>query len=322
MISSFATDYPFEQQGQHFASGVNHPGEVKGINGWIGIAANEIRTGLIEAIEAGSRTVNVFVDSGAFSEVAFGPNGVEVVEEISHADWLIRFGIYSRVARAKGCRAYLVAPDRVGDQAVTLARLTRYARRCRDLVKDHRANLIVPVQKGASSMIAFWHAAVDALDLPLRDRVGDFIRPIAGVPMKKDATTLAELEAFAALLPAGWPIHLLGLGPESKRYTLAIAAIRRANPTAQITSDSNTIRRLVGRTNGRGGGARALTQAQDDARAQGLEGTELKATALAAVFEDMHRAEVHQAYAQGWSDPELEGERPTPLPAKFFRCAR
>lgn len=77
-----------------------------------------------------------------------------------------------------------------------------------------------------------------------------------------------------------------------------------------ITSDSNTIRRLVGRTNGRGGGPRALTRAQDTARAAGLEGAELKAHALAHVGRELYRAEFAKAYAQGWSDPELAGERP------------
>jgi len=311
LMNTAPAAYPFEQNARHFASGVNAPGEVKGIRGWIGIAASEIRAGLLEALEArAGGPLCVFVDSGAFSEVTFGPAGVTVTEEISHLDWMLRFGVYARVARAFRTRAYVVAPDRVGDQVVTLERLTRYARRCRDLVKDHRCQLIVPVQKGALSMGDFWRAAVDALDLPLVDRVGDQVRPIAGVPMKKDATTLGELEAFARELPAGWPIHLLGLGPESKRYAPALEAIRRANPTAEITSDSNTIRRLVGRTNGRGGGARALTQAQDVARAQGLEGSELKAQALGVVGEAQHWEQVKKAYAQGWSDPELEGEQP------------
>lgn len=315
MADKTNTAYPLEQLHRYFASGVNNPGEVAGLAAagtWIGIAASDIRPGLLEALEfsAGGPSC-VFVDSGAFSEVDEQKNGPPVLNEareITHADWLIRFGIYARVARAYRTRAYVVAPDRVGDQAVTLERLTRYARRCRDLVKDYRANLIVPVQRGALSLGDFWRAAVDALDLPLVDRKGDPIRPVCGVPMKKNATTLAELEQLARELPAGWRFHLLGLGPESKLYKPAIAAILRANPTAEITSDSGLIRRLAGRTNGRGGGPRRLTSAQDECRARGLQGAELKRGALMRVrFEDL-RAERLEAVRLGWQDPELAGD--------------
>jgi len=300
------SSYDREQQARHFCSGVNAPGEVEGLAGhsWVGIAASEIRPGLLEALEANRRSVRaLFVDSGAFSEVEFGANGPQVVEEIDHADWLIRFGVYDRMARAFGPRAYVVAPDRVGDQAVTLERLERYAGRCRRLV-SYRAKLIVPVQKGALSMAAFWRAAVDVLDLPLHDRAGDFVLPIAGVPMKKDATSIAELRELAAALPQGWPIHLLGIGPESKRYAAALEAIRSVNPTATVTTDSNSIRRLVGRTNGRGGGARALTAAQDRARAAGAAGQELKRVALSAVYFAELRADNARRAAAGWLDDE------------------
>lgn len=154
---STSNTYDREQHARHFCSGVNAPGEVEGLAGhsWVGIAASEIRPGLLEALEANRIGVRaLFVDSGAFSEVEFGANGPQVVDEIDHADWLIRFGVYDRMALAFGPRAYVVAPDRVGDQAVTLERLERYAGRCRRLV-SYRAKLIVPVQKGAMPMAAF-----------------------------------------------------------------------------------------------------------------------------------------------------------------------
>ncbi len=303
--------YPFEQEARHFSSGVNSPGEVRGISGWVGIAADEIRTGLLEELEAraGGPTC-LFVDSGAFSEVEFTVAGPVVAEEISHLDWLLRFATYKRMAAAFRTRCYLVAPDRVGDQSVTLERLERYAGRVRELAETYRANVIVPVQKGARSMAEFWRACVDVLDLPLVDRVGDPMRPIAGIPMKKDATTIGELREFAATMPAGSRFHLLGLGPTSKGYAAAVNAIRQACPEASITTDSNTIRRLVGRTNGVGKGPRALTKAQDRARSAGLEGHDVKAAALAEVGHAAHRAEVLRAYELGWFDEELEGFRP------------
>lgn len=67
---------------------------------------------------------------------------------------------------------------------------------------------------------------------------------------------------------------------------------------------ANSIRRLVGRTNGRGGGARALTAAQDKARAAGAVGQELKQRALSAVYFAELRADVDRRAAMGWLDDE------------------
>lgn len=303
--------YPFEQQHRHFWSGVNHAGEVHGLMGeWIGIAATHCSAALLEALDTYAGAKHVFVDSGAFSEVEFGANGPRVVKPITHAEWLRRFDVYREIAAAHRTRAYLVTPDQVGNQAVTLERLTRYGHIMRALVLWHRCRVIVPVQKGADSMADFFTRSLLALRLPRYDDVGEPIWPIAGIPMKKDATSIEELAEFAEAMPNGAHFHLLGLGPESKRYGQAIAAIKRVNPDAVITSDSNTIRRLVGRTNGRGGGPRALTRATDAARSRGLSGSNLKAAALGEVTLALHRAELQRAYESGWSDPELEGERP------------
>lgn len=232
-------EYPFEQQARHFWSGVNHPGEVRGLLGtWIGIAANELRTGLLDELETYAGAKHVFVDSGAFSEVEFTAEGPRVVKPITHREWMRRFQVYRDVAARHRTRAYLVTPDQVGNQAVTLERLAKYSHVMAALVFAHRCRLIVPVQKGALSMVDFFTRSLLALALPRYDQVGDPIWPIAGIPMKKDATSLEELEAFARELPNGAHFHLLGVGPESKRYAQAIAAIRRVNPEAVITSDS------------------------------------------------------------------------------------
>lgn len=265
----------------HFSSGVNAPGEVRGLAAVgcdIGITATEVRAGLVDELEKAlsrAASVRLFVDSGAFSEVAFGPNGREVVDPISDEEWSARLGFYRELAETlPASNLYLVAPDAVGDQDETLVRLSTYAKEVRALAKAG-ANVIVPVQKGSRSMASFFRLA--------RSILGgiDFV---VGVPMKKDATSLEDLAKLAAELPRDARIHLLGLGPDSNRYEDALEAIRSGCPKARVTSDSVTIRRLVGRTNGRGGGPRALTLAQDKARRVTSDPVEVKARAIREVF--------------------------------------
>lgn len=303
---------PREQHHRHFASGVNHPGEVRGLFGsgrWVGITAGEARTGLFDELEASSHgSACLFVDSGAFSEVEFGPAGVAVVNPIDHAGWLERFELYTRCALLFRTRCYVVAPDRIGDQQHTLALLARYAPHVASVVAL-RAQVIVPVQKGATSMGDFFRQQQAILGL----RAATFNElglweggVIAGIPMKKDATSRAELAAFVETLPVwGSRIHLLGFGPASKGYDAVIELIKSRRPNCSITSDSVTIRRLAGRTNGKGGGPRILTQEQDKARAMGMVGAEVKAYALCAQGAVERDAELDAAHAAGWFDVEL-----------------
>lgn len=290
------------QEDAHFASGVNHRGEVRGLIGrHFGIAANQIRSGLLEEIEAlaGGMT-EVFIDSGAFAEVAFCKRAKRLVvkKPITDAQWEARFEIYLRLARALGRHVRVVAPDLVGDQKATLARLERWALHvaaCAAL----GAQIIVPVQKGALPMSEMFRRSCEILGL--RET------PIAGIPMKKDATSLADLAELVDSLPwFGARIHLLGLGPESKRYAAVIRCIKSRRPNAVITSDSVTIRRLVGRKNGRGGGPRALTKYQDEARANGMTDTaDIKEYGLGMHCTDERDREIERANALGWYDTEL-----------------
>jgi hypothetical protein len=294
------------QQSKHFASGVNAPGEVRGLalsGRNYGITANEIREGLIAELELFAGGLQeLFVDSGAFSEVKFGPEGPKVVRPMTDADWDRVFDLYQWAATSYGPRARLVAPDRVGCQATTLARLATYAPQiaaCAAL----RAQIIVPVQKGEIPMGEFFQ--LECAILNLRET------PIAGIPMKKDATSMAELAEFVATLPwFGARIHLLGIGPSATRgkvkFVDVIALIKRIRPNADITSDSVTIRRLVGRSNGRGGAPRALTAAQDRARALGV--TDPQAVKSAGLIHQglaERDAELERANDAGWYDVEL-----------------
>lgn len=299
--------YPFEQEARHFSSGVNSPGEVRGLflsGRHVGITATEVRDGLMDelALFAGG-AAELFVDSGAFSEVEFGDAGPRVVRPITHADWQQRFDVYRQAAAIFRTRCRLVAPDRVGDQAVTLERLERYAADVAVCVVGARAQVIVPVQKGAIPMGAFFRRACAILGLS---------NLIAGVPMKKDATSLADLaELVRSMDGRSCRLHLLGIGPEAKRWRAVLATILSIRPDADITSDSVTIRRLVGRTNGRGGGPRALTAAQDAARAQGLKSSyDIKAAGLLIQGFAELDAEKARARALGWRDEGDDDDAP------------
>ena len=239
----------------YFASGTNHEGEIVGMMraGYhVGVAVPEINVAAVNTLKRLGGSMAVFVDSGAFSEVGFGPTGPFIEEEITSEEWIKRLAIYSVLAEVLGNRLFLVAPDCVAHQRKTLERLEHYAEYVQFLAT--RSNVIVPVQKGALSMSEFWQRELEILGS------GNWI---AGIPMKKDATTVAELEQFVRDTEIN-RIHLLGLGPESKIFGAAIAAIRRHRPACTITCDSVLLRRLVGRTNGRGGGPRALTQRRDE----------------------------------------------------------
>ena len=300
-----AVAFPAElvQEARHFASGVNAAGEVDGFAAsgrHLGITANQLRKGLLEAIEACVHPMlEVFVDSGAFSEVKFNKAAgrLVVVKPITDASWDARFAVYERVARAHGRRARVVAPDLVGDQDATLARLVKYAARVATIAALG-AQVIVPGQKGKLPMSEMYATACQILGLRQQ--------AIAGIPMKKDATSIADLQELVASLPwFGARIHLLGLGPESKRYAEVIAAIKAIRPNADISSDSVTVRRLVGRKNGRGGGPRAITKYQDEARARGENGQAVKAYALMSQGLDERDRELERAMDAGWYDDEL-----------------
>lgn len=245
------------QDSKHFSSGVNSAGDARGLAGslrHVGITATDIRDGLLEELSLYAGNLQrLFVDSGAFGEVAFGTDGPTVVRPITDTDWDRIFVLMLRCTVAYGKRCYIVAPDRVGCQATTLARLATYADRVK-LLAELGAQVIVPVQKGDLPMSEMFRCSVDILELE---------DAIAGVPMKKDATSLADLRELVTSLPRFCRIHLLGIGPESPKFAAAIELILSLRPDADITSDSVTIRRLVGRTNGRGNGPRILTKLQD-----------------------------------------------------------
>ncbi len=300
--------YPFEQEHRHFMSGLNDPGEIEGAlraGHWIGITASEIRPGLLETIDmfAGGPS-GLFIDSGAFGEVDFIPYPVvNKKRELHDVDWDEVFELYQWAAMTwRPTRLFLVAPDRVGDQEHTLKLLEKYAPRVAAIsaLSENRVNWIVPVQKGKRSMSSFFQLECEILGLRTP--------PIAGIPMKKDATKPEELFVFAENLPFfGCRIHLLGKGVAAKDYGSIISTLKAIRPQLTITSDS-THRRWIGSTNGPGHGPRIYTRESEVARQRGVRGSGVKQHAMQTSINTETAEYLQRAREEGWYDVELEGE--------------
>lgn len=246
-------------RGNYFPSGSHHPGEIRGFAdaGWnVGFSVNHLTEPAIrEVAKLHGRGTKVFADSGAFSEVSFAGGTPKVVQPITDEEWRRRLGIYARIAWHIGPQAYVVAPDMVGHQPETLDRLRRYAREMQD-IRELGANILVPLQKGEMNLAEFDDAATRAIGF------SDYIRAI---PMKKDATSIAELEAYVREKRPP-RIHLLGIGVDSPRAPAVSAMLARVSPGTEVFLDSVKIRAHVGRPEGRP--ARPLTAAQDAVAAE------------------------------------------------------
>lgn len=186
----------------------------------------------------------MFVDSGVFSEV---DRAGAVVAPIADADWTQRVGVMHRIAEALGPNALVVAPDRVGDQQETLRRLALFADELR-AIAALGARLVVPIQRGAMSAALFDDACCCILGVP-------FVR---GIPGNKIAMPASALETYLRARRPG-AVHILGVGPKSRRFQPLVDVLRRFVPGADASCDSNALAAAVGESNGPGGGPRALT---------------------------------------------------------------
>lgn len=198
--------------------------------------------------------------SGVAAPVVLEPSAVAVlrraaeqmVAPISRDEWRRRVAVMLRIARAFGDRAWIVAPDRVGHQQETLARLAAFARPMRT-ARRLGARVIVPIQLGAMAPAAFDRTAAEILGFD------DFSR---GIPGNKVAMPVHVLEAFLRERRAT-AVHLLGMGPRNARYQAMVDVLRRFVPGAEVTCDSNAFSAVTGRTNGADDGPRMLTNWQD-----------------------------------------------------------
>lgn len=233
----------------YFISGSNRAGEILGLSDCslnVGVSINHTGNAGWDALMSLPLGSRVFVDSGAFGEVKFCPIAGKLIDKKAIKDWSQRLAKMLLVAQRYGAGAYIVAPDKVGDQVETLRRLAAY----RDEVLrmyNAGAQVIVVIQKGELSAAAFADRAVKILGF----------QPRWGFPCKKAATTPDELADACADIGGAASVHLLGVGPCSRNWRAYMDACSRV---ADVSCDSVRITALVGRSSKTD---RILTQLQD-----------------------------------------------------------
>lgn len=238
-----------------FASGANETREIAGFNlagVSVGVSVSHVREEAIrELLHSQSR---VFADSGAFSEVEAGPNGLQVVAPITDAEWRRRISIYKRLAAGLGTKLSVVAPDRVADQQSTLLRLARYRSEMAE-VAAYGSEVMLPVQRGDLSPAEFYREAVETAQLDL----------IPAMPMKKAASSFQDVIDFVQEVRPR-RIHLLGMGFERSSARKLVAMLQAVVPGIEISMDSNRLRAVTGRT-------RTMTLIETRMRVEEPEGT-------------------------------------------------
>lgn len=236
-----------------FASGANRAAEILGfakVGIPVGVSVCELND---QAISTLIETSNpVLIDSGAFSEVVFSETGPRIVSMITDLEWRRRLSVHLQLARGLNEKALLVAPDRVGDQRVTLDRLAHYRAELAEIAATG-AQLLIPLQVGELSHAQFYRAAIDAAAVAL----------LPALPMKKAATSAVEIAEFVAEVRPP-RLHLLGIGAENDRATKLIQLIRLYSPDTKISMDSNRIRAVTGKT-------RRMTSTEARLRAEEVE---------------------------------------------------
>ena len=236
----------------YFASGSNQPEQIRamgkaGVD--IGVAAHQVsKNAEAELAALAGSDVVVFVDSGAFSEVKFGPEGRTVVQPMTAERWDAVLGLYERLSAPLGAQLFVVAPDAVGDQDESLRRLETYKDRILALAAKG-VNILVPVQKGSVSQAEF----AELVDTILGTEW------IPAMPCAKAATTAAELAEFVRVRRPRH-VHLLGLGIRNRKLADYLDAFK-VGGTVSLDScwiAANAVR---------GKNPRRLTRAADAAKA-------------------------------------------------------
>lgn len=257
-----------EKVDRYFLSGSNRATEIRGMTlagRDVGCVATLISAGAMGALLSHSMRTgrHVFVDSGAFSEVKFGPEGRTRVKTL---DWDAILTTQEAIANWLSWRAWVVAPDSVGSQPESLGRLERYRESVRAMER-RGANILVPIQNG------------DVDETRYADEVDGILGCawIPAFPCKKAATQPGAIERFLRVRTFR-RVHLLGLGIKNRRLDEYLAACRTTN----VTLDSCWLTANAGHTNGPGGGPRRYTKARGLARAVLPEGSKIELSELAA----------------------------------------
>lgn len=245
----------------------------------------------VKVLGSGRAEIRFFVDSGAFKEVDEVPgspprlNKTKEIRDKAYVStirergkqprkevilgWQDRLAAYEEIASHLGPRAFLVAPDMVGNPRETLKRMGNRSYRDRILycALDFDAHVLAPVQ-GGGDMVTFWNK-VRKIYRKI-DRAGKLI---PAFPMAKGACALEELLAFLRKVRPN-RIHLLGVGPngtaaEDLARTKKIKAKELMErvcgefPDMEVMHDAVLLKSGVGRGFVGVGNLDVLSQAQD-----------------------------------------------------------
>lgn len=222
-----------------FMSGLNDPARIAGLievypdtNADIGTSLKDCSQKCLVALSRVPAPQRVFVDSGAYSEV---DEKFVVVDPISDEQWRERLASALKLGEALGERAFIMAPDRVGSQAITFDRLTTYRDQVRAIAATG-AQLMLALQPGDKSLTEFLDAAEAATGIEF----------IPAFPMRKGPVPFEVIAEFVRNNP-GRPIHLLGMGRSKAPFMKRLEAMF---PDLVITHDANELRAIVGNKSG------------------------------------------------------------------------
>jgi hypothetical protein len=245
-----------------YASGASGPSDLMALSktGFdVGISAAKWAFGIKEVSRVLAETshVKLFVDSGAFSEVSFGPDGPSWPDPITHDRWLDILEIYDGLAEQFGKRLLFVGPDKVGSQAGTMKRIRRYA-----------ADIKRIAETGARPMYALQPGPLPAAQF--FDEILEVVGPcfVVGIPSVDAATPTRAVEEFLKARGKYIPqIHFLGLGPTNPRVDELFRLVKKYAPQAQISQDAVIHRVLIGKDGPRPiTGGQMIADDQIDAR--------------------------------------------------------
>jgi hypothetical protein len=185
----------------------------------------------------------VLVDNGAVQEVDLAT--MQTQAAITDDQWQLRMGRFVELARRYGDAAWLITPDKVGDQAESIRRLERYAPRLREAA-GHGAVLLLTLQPGPLDPVGLEERLRTSLrGVPDRQIVPAF--PMRLVPGER--RTVTPLPVLVDYVRRRRPrvVHLLGMGPKSRQLTTVLQALAAASPSTRVTLDAAVVRSVAAR---------------------------------------------------------------------------
>ena len=206
---------------------------------------------LIEVSKDPNYTGSIFVDSGAFKEVNAD---LSIKKAMTDEDWNRIFDVYEVLAQAFGDRLTVMAPDRVGDQEVTMQRLEKYKDRLKK-VASYGCKIMGAIQKNPTIPNSLFH---------FHERMDAFFRSIGiehwvrGLPLNKSPVKIDDVEYMIQNAKPFRYIHLLGKSPYARDWD-AWEGMLSKYPNLDITCDATIFRRMVGE-------GKALTEIEKEIR--------------------------------------------------------